>query len=258
MASAPSTPAIRAWACGLRTSPRWSMSGSARSSRKRPRPATSRPSSFRLSEAPTSTDLVPKGRGAEVPDSDTQPSQLRSERRLCRRNRFLGGGFGRGAKPPSEPQVLVAALLERGVRVAHQVGAGLAEHHLKVRGLEADIGESVDHVGRARYAVPRSQYGLRAVARAVLDEDLDLAAEDEEHLLDLVGMRGIALARRDEHHAEREVLGGNDARIRFARGAAPDEPVLRAPVALDARVRERIPIALAIGEAGHLPAEQLL
>ncbi len=23
------------------------------------------------------------------------------ERRLCRRNRFLGGGFGRGAKPPS-------------------------------------------------------------------------------------------------------------------------------------------------------------
>src|SRR2546421_2059563 len=24
------------------------------------------------------------------------------ERRLCRRNRALGGGFGRGAKPPSE------------------------------------------------------------------------------------------------------------------------------------------------------------
>ena len=26
----------------------------------------------------------------------------RFERRLCRRNRCLGGGFGRGAKPPSE------------------------------------------------------------------------------------------------------------------------------------------------------------
>jgi hypothetical protein len=29
-------------------------------------------------------------------------SSSRSERRLCRRNRFLGGGFGRGATPPSE------------------------------------------------------------------------------------------------------------------------------------------------------------
>jgi hypothetical protein len=26
----------------------------------------------------------------------------RSERRLCRRNRFLGGGLGKGAPPPSE------------------------------------------------------------------------------------------------------------------------------------------------------------
>jgi hypothetical protein len=26
----------------------------------------------------------------------------RFERRLCRRNRFSGGGFGRGAEPPSE------------------------------------------------------------------------------------------------------------------------------------------------------------
>jgi hypothetical protein len=33
----------------------------------------------------------------------------RFERRLCRRNRFSGGGFGRGAQPPSECRVVDGA-----------------------------------------------------------------------------------------------------------------------------------------------------
>jgi len=44
------------------------------------------------------------------------------ERRLCRRNRFLGGGFGRGAKPPSEqiidaPNWIVSAFLPESIFV---------------------------------------------------------------------------------------------------------------------------------------------
>jgi hypothetical protein len=37
------------------------------------------------------------------------------ERRLCRRNRILGGGIGRGAKPPAEGvKELVRSLREEG------------------------------------------------------------------------------------------------------------------------------------------------
>ena len=54
-AAARSTPSTRAWACGLRTRPRYRRSGSFRSSRYRPRPATRRPSSLRLSDAPNCT-----------------------------------------------------------------------------------------------------------------------------------------------------------------------------------------------------------
>ena len=160
--------------------------------------------------------------------------------------------------PSVARQVLIAAGLQRLVRVRHEVGAALAEHHLQIRGLEAHVDEAVEDVGGRGDAVPRAEHRLRAVPRPVLEEDQDLAAQDEEHFLHLVGVGGIALAGRDEHHAEREVLGGDHARIRLAGGAAADEPVLGAAVALDARVREGIPVPLAIGEARHLPGQELI
>src|SRR6059036_2551777 len=45
---------------------------------------------------------------------------------------------------PCRLQMLVSALLERGIGVGHQVGAGLAQHHLQIRRLEADVDEAVD------------------------------------------------------------------------------------------------------------------
>ena len=115
--------------------------------------------------------------------------------------------------------MLSAAGLQRLVRVRHEVGTALAEHHLQIRGLEAHVDEAVEDVGGRGDAVPRAEHRLRAVPRPVLEEDQDLAAQDEEYLLHLVGVGGIALAGRDEHHAEREVLGGDHARVRLAGGA---------------------------------------
>ena len=149
-------------------------------------------------------------------------------------------------------------LLERGVGIGHEIGARLAQHHLEVCGLEADVDEAVDGVGWAGHAVPRTQHRLDPVAGAVLEEDLDLPAEDEEHLFDFVRVRGIALTGRDEHHAEGEVLRRDDACVGLTRGAAPDEAMLGAPVPVDARVGEGIPIPLAIGEARHLAGQEII
>ena len=148
--------------------------------------------------------------------------------------------------------------LQVAVGVRHQVGPGLAEHHLQVRGLEAHVGEAVDDVGRARHTVPRPEHGLGAMPGAVLEEDGDLALQDEEDLLHLVGVRGVALAGRDEHHRQREVLGRDDRGVGLAGGAGADEAVLGAPEALHARVGEGVPVGAPIGEAGHVAGEQLL
>src|SRR5215510_3439320 len=45
-------------------------------------------------------------------------------------------------------EMLIAPGLQRGVGVLHQVGRRAAEHHLHVRGLEADVLEAVDHARR--------------------------------------------------------------------------------------------------------------
>ena len=62
----------------------------------------------------------------------------------------------------------VALPLELGIAIGHQVRPTLAEHHLQVRRLEADVLEAVDDAGRARYAIPRTECGLRAMAGGVL------------------------------------------------------------------------------------------
>src|SRR5262249_36973296 len=115
-----------------------------------------------------------------------------------------------------------------------------------------------DRVRRTRHATPRPQHRLCVVARGILDEDLHLPPEDEEHLFHFVRVGGISLAGRDEHHAEREVLRGNHVRVGLARGSASDEAVLGTAIALDTRIGEGIPLALSIVEPGVLSSEQLL
>jgi hypothetical protein len=148
--------------------------------------------------------------------------------------------------------VHVAPRLQALVDVGHQIGLRLAEHDLKVGGLEADVFEAVDDVGRRRDAVPLAEHRLHPLALAVLEEDAHLAAQDEEDLLHLVGVGGVALARRHEHDAQREVLGGDHARVLLARGARADEAMLGATVSLHARVGERVPVALTVHEARDL------
>src|ERR1051325_1078375 len=155
--------------------------------------------------------------------------------------------------------MLVAAPGEIFVDVAHELRLRRAEHDLQVRRLEADVLVAVDDVRRAGDAVPRAEHGLHALARAVLEEDLHLALQDEEDFLDLVRVRGVALARRNEHDAQREVLGRDEIRAAVLSGAAgADEPVLRAAVAVDARVGERVPVGRALDEARDLPGEELV
>src|SRR5439155_68483 len=104
----------------------------------------------------------------------TQPS-TRSAGRPTR----SPAGLSRSRTRPIE--VGVALGLEPGVRVAHEVGPRASEHHLKVGRLEPDVLEPVDDAGRRRHAVPASEHGFFPAARAVLEENLHLAVEDEEH-----------------------------------------------------------------------------
>src|SRR5436189_227050 len=98
--------------------------------------------------------------------------------------------------------------------------------------LEADVLEAVDHVRRTGHTVPWAEDGVRPLARRVLEEHEHLALQDEEDLLDLVRVRRVALARGDEHDAQREVLRRNRRGVRLAGRARADEPMLRAPKAL--------------------------
>src|SRR5439155_327945 len=72
------------------------------------------------------------------------------------------------------------------------------------------------------------------------------------------GWFAIALAGRDEHDAQREVLGGDGVGILLARRAGADEAVLCAPEALDARVGEGVPVRPAIHEPRHPSLQQLV
>src|SRR5437899_4849792 len=131
----------------------------------------------------------------------------------------------RPSRSPARPaEVGVALGLESGVRVAHEVRPCAPEHHLKVGRLESDVFEPMDDAGRRRDTIPAPEHGLLAAVGTVLEEDLHLAVEDEEHLLDLVRVRGVALARRHEHDAQRELLGGNGARVGLAGAPAPMYP----------------------------------
>src|SRR6266851_1220653 len=153
--------------------------------------------------------------------------------------------------------MFVAALREALVDVAHELRLGGAEHDLQVGGLEADVLVAVDDVRRTRDAVPLAQHRLHVTAGTVLEEHLHLALEDEEDFFDLVRVGGVALTRRHEHDAEREVLRGDEVGPVVLAGAArADEAMLRATEAVHARVRERVPIRLAVDESGDLTSQE--
>src|SRR5436309_3368232 len=121
----------------------------------------------------------------------------------------------------------VATAVEVVVGVTHRLGAAAAEHDLHIDRLQPVVLEAVYHPGWAGEAFPRRQLAVDAAPGLVLEEDRQIALQDEEHLLDLVGMRRIALAGRHEHDAESEAARRDDARVVVLAGAAgADEAVL--------------------------------
>src|SRR5438477_13030457 len=105
---------------------------------------------------------------------------------------------------PSPPQMGVAALIEILVGVAHCVGAAFAEHDLEIDRLEALILEAVDHARRAGGAFPRAKPAPQLPPALILDEHGQDALQDKEHLLDLMGVRRVALPRRAIDDAQRK------------------------------------------------------
>src|SRR5499427_567354 len=147
----------------------------------------------------------------------------------------------------------VAAAIEPVVRVAHGVRAAPSEHDLKIDRAEAVVLVAVDHAGRARDALPRTEPRGESLPALVLDEHVEETLQHEEALLDLVGVGGIALARLHIHDRQREVAGRNDGRIAMLAGAAgADEAVLRALVAFDLGVLECGPVRLLVAEASDI------
>ena len=141
------------------------------------------------------------------------------------------------------------------VGIAHGFRPGAPEHDLEIDRREAVVVIAMDHAGRTRDALPRSEAGGETLAAFVLDEHVEETLQHEEALLDLVGVRGIALPRLDIHDREREVLRRNDGRVGVLAGAAgADETMLRALVAFDLGVLERRPVRLLLAE----PADEFL
>src|SRR5690242_6531872 len=65
-----------------------------------------------------------------------------------------------------------------------------------------------------------------------------------------MGVRGVSLARRHKHDAERETTRRDDIRIAMlARAARADEAMLRAAIAFRLGILERGPVGVLLAEA---------
>src|SRR3954464_11362129 len=100
----------------------------------------------------------------------------------------------------------VAALEQFIVRISHGLRLGAAQHDLEIDRPEAVVLIAVDDARRARDALPRTEPRGEALAALVLDEDVEIALQHEENLLDLVRVRRVALARLHIHDRERKIL----------------------------------------------------
>src|SRR5262249_48383328 len=133
-----------------------------------------------------------------------------------------------------------------------------AEHNLEVDGLQAVVLVAVDDAGRTGDALPGSEARGDAVAGFILHEHVEQPLQNEETLLDFVGVGRDALARIDEHERQSASSGRNDRRIAMLAGAAgADKAMLRALVALDLGILERRPIRLAVAKPGHIAVHDL-
>src|SRR5438132_1870491 len=165
-------------------------------------------------------------------------------------SQLLSRGAGEGQLPA---QMGGAAAVEFVVGIAHRVGAALAEHDLEIHRFEALVLEAVDHPRRAGDAFPRAEPAPQLPAALVLDEHGEGALQDEEHLLDLMGMCGVALPRRAIDDAQGEGARRNDARVvMLARAAGADEAMLGAAVALNLGVLEGFPIGCLVAKPADI------
>src|SRR5271155_4849110 len=97
----------------------------------------------------------------------------------------------------------------------------------------------MDHAGRAGNTLPGAEPHGQPLAALVLDEHVEKALQHEKALLDLVGMRGVALAGFAIHDRKREVAGRDYVRIVvLARRAGADEAMLGALKTLDVGIGE--------------------
>src|SRR6185437_5753345 len=156
-------------------------------------------------------------------------------------------------------QMRAAAAIELVIGIAHGLGLGGAEHHLEIDRLKAFVLIAMDDTGRAGDAFPGSETARFAASAFIFDEDGEIALQDEEDFLDLVGVRGIALARRHIHDAQSEGARRDDGRIAMlARAAGADEAMLRAAIAFDLRVFEGFPIPDLVAKAPDIALGDLL
>src|SRR5258708_1915017 len=147
-------------------------------------------------------------------------------------------------------EMRVSLFVELLVRIAHGFGLGPPQHDLEIDRSEAVVLIAVDDAGRAGDAFPGAEPRGQALAAFVLDEDIEETLQHEKHLLDLMGVRRIALPGLYIHDGKGEVLGRYDGRIAVLAGAAgADEAMLGALVAFDLGVFEGGPIGLLLAES---------
>src|SRR5437763_3016005 len=162
-------------------------------------------------------------------------------------------------RPASAAEMRVAALVELVIGIAHRLGPSLAEHDLEIHRFEALVLEAVDDPGRAGDAFPWPQALPHLPAGLVLDEDGQDALQHKKDLLDLMRMRGVALARRAIDDAQREGARRDNARvIVLPRAAGADKAVLGAAVAVDLRVLEGLPIRRLVAEPADIALGDLV
>src|SRR5215510_5027069 len=152
----------------------------------------------------------------------------------------------------------VATIVELVVRVTHRLRLAAAEHHLEIDRLERVILIAMDDTSRTRDALPWPEPRGDALAALILHEHIEIALQHEEALLDLMGMRGVALAGRHEHDREREVPGRDHSRIIVLAGTAgADETMLGALVTLDLGVLEGGPVGLFLAKPPDMSCHDL-
>src|SRR5262249_59347539 len=98
-------------------------------------------------------------------------------------------------------RVGVAIGEQRGIGVAHKFWIRFSRHHLQIDRLDAVVAITVDDARRTRDAIPRSQGDLDPPPVLLLEEHDESALQDEEHLLNFMSVRGVALAWSAEHNA---------------------------------------------------------